>query len=41
MEYSDFKREQIIFPLYEQIAQKLLTLVKVEEIKKKMERDIV
>lgn len=41
MQYSDFSREQIIFPLYEQVAEKLLTLVKDEENKKKIERDII
>ena len=41
MKYSNFSREQIVTPLYEQVAKKLLTLVKDKDNKNKMERDIV
>lgn len=41
MEYSFFSNEQIISPMYNKIAQKLLELSRDEETRRKMERYII
>lgn len=41
MTYSDYKIEQIVSPMYEKVAQKILEQVKDIETKKKVERDII
>ena len=41
MKYSDFTTEQITSPIYYQVAQKLLDSAKDENIKRKMERNII
>lgn len=41
MRYSDYLEEQIVYPMYQKVAQKLLELAKDEETKKKMTRNII
>lgn len=41
MRYSDFSTEQIASPMYQEVAQKLLSLAKDEDSKAKMTRNIV
>ena len=41
MKYSDFTIDQITFPIYEELSQKLLTLTKDDETRRKMERNII
>lgn len=41
MKYSDYGFDQINSPKYSEICTKLLSLAKDEEIKRKMERNII
>lgn len=41
MKYSDYTTDQITSPIYEEVAQKLLTLAKDEDIRRKMRRNII
>lgn len=41
MKYSNYTIDQIASPMYEKVAQKLLTLVKDENIRNKMQRYII
>ena len=38
MEYSYYATEQIVSPMYKEVAKKLLNSAKDEDIRKKMER---
>lgn len=39
--YSNYTIDQITSPIYEEIAQKLLSLAQDEETKRKIERNII
>ena len=41
MEYSYYATEQIVSPMYEEVAKKLLSLAKDEDTKRKMKRHII
>lgn len=41
MRYSDYTKDQIVSPKYDEIAKKLLSLAKDEETKRKMTRNII
>ena len=41
MIYSNYLRDQFTSPIYEKVSQKLLTLAKDEDTKRKMRRDII
>lgn len=41
MKYSDYTTEQIISPIYENIARKLLNMAQDNDTKRKMERNII
>ena len=41
MKYSDYSIDQITSPMYNKISQKLLSLAKDEDTRKKMERHII
>ena len=40
MRYSDYTIDQIASPMYEKVAQKLLSLAEDDEAKRKIERNI-
>ncbi len=41
MRYSDFSKDEFTAPIYNEVAEKILTLAKDEETKRKIERHIV
>lgn len=41
MRYSDYSKDQIVSPMYEEIAKKLLSFAKDEETKRKVTRNTV
>ena len=41
MRYSKFTTDQITSPIYEEVAQKLLSLAKDEDTKRKIRRHII
>ena len=41
MRYSDYTTDQFTSPMYEEVAQKLLSLAKDEDTRRKMERYII
>ena len=41
MKYTNYTNEQIVSPIYDEVAQKLLALAQNEGIKSKVQRNII
>lgn len=41
MRYSDFSKDEFKYPIYNEVAEKILSLAKDKETRRKMERYII